>query len=66
MTDATEPVGVSFPRPPMKTLFEDRYFVSGSGLGSGIAKLFKDRALLNRKHTHLHLAHRHTSWAILG
>ncbi len=34
MTAATEPVGVSqvFPRPPMETLFKDRYFVSRSGI----------------------------------
>ncbi len=45
-----KPVGVFhvFPRPPIKTLFKDRYFVNGSeiGSGSGIAKLFKDPALL--------------------
>ena len=34
MTAATEPVDVSqvFPRPPMETLFKDRYFVSGSSI----------------------------------
>ncbi len=31
-----------FPRPPIETLFKDRYFVSGSG----IAKWFKDPALM--------------------
>ena len=33
MIAATEPVGVSqvFPRPQMETLFNDRYFVTGSG-----------------------------------
>ncbi len=37
MTAATEPVGVSqvFPRPPIESLFKDRYFVSGCGIGSG-------------------------------
>ncbi len=49
MTAAAEPMGVSqvFPRTPMETLFKDRYFVSGSdiGSGSGIEKLFKDPAL---------------------
>ena len=48
MTAATKPMGVSelFPRPPMETLFKDRYFVSGSSIGSdkGIAKWFQDQA----------------------
>ena len=44
MTAATEPFGVFqvFPRPPMETIFIDRYFVSGSGIG----KCFKDSALV--------------------
>ena len=50
MTAANEAVGVSkvFPKPPMETLFKDRYFVSDSciGSGSGIAKWFKDPALV--------------------
>ncbi len=39
-----KPVGVSqvFPRSPIETLFNDRYFVSGSG----IAKWNKDSALI--------------------
>ncbi len=49
MTAAFEQMGVTqvFPRPPMKTLFKYRYFVSGSGIGSdsGIAQGFKDPAL---------------------
>ncbi len=37
---ATGLVGVFqvFRRPPMETLFKDCYFVSGSGIGRGIAK----------------------------
>ena len=56
MTAATEPVGVSqvFRRPPMETLFKDRYFVSGSG----IAKLFKDPAKVKKKYTFFNLSKR--------
>ena len=46
MTVATDPVGVS-QTTYMEKLFNDRYFLSGSGIGigSGIAKGFKDPAL---------------------
>ena len=30
-----------------ESLFKDRYFVSGRGIGSGIDKQFKDPALIN-------------------
>ncbi len=42
MTVASKPMGVSqvFLRPPIETLFKDRYFVSGSG----IVIWFKDQA----------------------
>ena len=48
MTAANEPVGVSqvFLRPPIETLFKDRYFVIGSGIGGGTTKLYKDLALV--------------------
>ncbi len=38
MIAATGPVGVSqvFPKEPMDTLFKDRYFVSGNGIGGCI------------------------------